>query len=120
MRCQKRRYLPPKTEYTVFCQLTDMQKNIYKRLTGDIKSNCPSTTAGALPLITSLKKLCNCPELIHPSSSGTKKAAKGKGKEGDDEDTGGAIPFSIISDIYPHTFNPATWQPQYSGNYPIL
>ena len=181
------KYLPPKVEYTVFCKLTDMQKAIYKRLTDEIKSSCPATTAGALPMITSLKKLCNCPELIHPSSFGgkkkaaaklareakeaeaagdeprrpargggkkvnytdenfpdddegdeapkkgkggrgkpkgdgvaAKKGAKAKGAGGDDEDGGGAVPFSLISDLYPEQFNPAVWQPQYSGVLTLL
>lgn len=164
------KYLPPKSEYTVFCNLTDMQKSVYKRLTDEIKSNCPATTAGALPMITALKKLCNCPELIHPSAFGKKKAApvktdddgpkrasrgkskvnyaedeagfeddeeaapkkggRGGGKKaaagpkkgaakkaggGDDEDGGGAVPFSLFGDLYPPEFNPAVWQPQYSG-----
>ena len=181
------KYLPPKVEYTVFCKLTDMQKAIYKRLTDEIKSSCPATTAGALPMITSLKKLCNCPELIHPSSFGgkkkaaaklareakeaeaagdeprrpargggkkvsytdenfpdddegdeapkkgkggrgkpkgdgvaAKKGAKAKGAGGDDEDGGGAVPFSLISDLYPEQFNPSVWQPQYSGVLTLL
>lgn len=171
------KYLPPKSEYTVFCSLTDVQKAIYKRLTDEIKSDCPTTTAGALPMITALKKLCNCPELIHPSSGkkkaapvpkaaaddAPKRASRGKSKVnyaeeegayedeeeeppkkaagkkagagpkkaagkkavasgGFDEDTGGAVPFSLISDLFPPEFNPQVWQPHYSGFFfsPLL
>ncbi len=40
-------------------------------------------------MITALKKLCNCPELIHPSSFGGSKGSKGGGGKGGGSKEGG-------------------------------
>eukprot|EP00727_Mastigamoeba_balamuthi_P011178 m51a1_g6683 putative snf2-related domain-containing protein (1688) ;mRNA; f:232670-239767 len=60
-----RKYLPTKTEYTVFCRMTDLQRTLYERLVTDCG---PKATGSAkvepLQLITALKKLCNHPCLL--------------------------------------------------------
>uniref|UniRef100_A0A7S4UQR3 Helicase C-terminal domain-containing protein n=1 Tax=Paramoeba aestuarina TaxID=180227 RepID=A0A7S4UQR3_9EUKA len=76
-------YLPPKTECTIFCVLTDMQRNLYELLLAALKEDVllknaqegdsKKTKKGeeskrgkspALSLLTTLKKLCNSPDLL--------------------------------------------------------
>eukprot|EP01105_Mastigella_eilhardi_P027712 TRINITY_DN8706_c0_g1_i1.p1 TRINITY_DN8706_c0_g1~~TRINITY_DN8706_c0_g1_i1.p1 ORF type:complete len:893 (-),score=240.89 TRINITY_DN8706_c0_g1_i1:49-2727(-) len=55
------KYLPPKTEYTVFCKLTPLQTKLYKELVA--RQSTPEKAEG-LQVITGLKKLCNHPQLL--------------------------------------------------------
>ncbi|PGH28224.1 hypothetical protein AJ80_00114 [Polytolypa hystricis UAMH7299] len=64
------KYLPPKTEYVLFCEPTSTQANIYRSVLGSpIFQSALGSSESALQLITILKKLCNSPSLINPRGS---------------------------------------------------
>ncbi|KAJ5925906.1 DNA repair and recombination protein [Penicillium verhagenii] len=59
------KYLPPKTEYVLFCNPTRSQANIYQAvLASPIFQSAMGNAESALQLITILKKLCNSPSLL--------------------------------------------------------
>lgn len=59
------KYLPPKTEYVLFCKPTRPQANIYKAVLASPIFQCAMGNAeSALQLITILKKLSNSPSLL--------------------------------------------------------
>ncbi|KAJ5359178.1 DNA repair and recombination protein [Penicillium cataractarum] len=59
------KYLPPKSEYVLFCKPTRTQANIYKAvLQSPIFQTAMGNAESALQLITILKKLCNSPSLL--------------------------------------------------------
>ncbi|EFA83651.1 SNF2-related domain-containing protein [Heterostelium album PN500] len=104
-------YLPKKTEYTVFCKLSPLQKTIYLKLLEIIKGRGYQTFTGALPLITSLKKLSNCPELVYTPPSA---------KEDDKEEEKAEDVSSVIHGLFPKEFNTKVSQPQYSGKLQFI
>lgn len=60
-------YLPPKTEYVLFCNPTPEQASIYRQvLKSPMFVNALGSSETALQLITILKKLCNSPSLMRP------------------------------------------------------
>lgn len=62
------KYLPPKTEYVLFCNPTPTQASIYRLiLQSPMFQFALGSTESALQLITILKKLCNSPSLLIPS-----------------------------------------------------
>ncbi|KAK2733621.1 helicase [Onygenales sp. PD_40] len=64
------RYLPPKTEYVLFCNPTSTQANIYRHVLASPIFQCAlGNSESALQLITILKKLCNSPSLLNPKTS---------------------------------------------------
>lgn len=62
-------YLPPKTEYVLFCRPTKDQATVYRAVlqTAMCKEAIGSKQA-ALQMITILKKLCNSPALLAPKT----------------------------------------------------
>ncbi|CAL5866960.1 uncharacterized protein PFLUO_LOCUS1172 [Penicillium psychrofluorescens] len=59
------KYLPPKSEYVLFCKPTRTQANIYQAvLSSPIFQSAIGNAESALQLITILKKLCNSPSLL--------------------------------------------------------
>lgn len=67
------KYLPPKTELTVFCRLSLLQHRVYDHLVKHVSTRClrgGSSSGGggepaqALTLINTLTSLCNHPDLI--------------------------------------------------------
>ncbi|KAJ5578680.1 DNA repair and recombination protein [Penicillium hispanicum] len=59
------KYLPPKSEYVLFCKPTRTQAKIYQAvLASPIFQTALGNTESALQLITILKKLCNSPSLL--------------------------------------------------------
>ncbi|KAJ5167419.1 DNA repair and recombination protein [Penicillium canariense] len=63
------KYLPPKSEYVLFCKPTRAQANIYKAvLQSPIFQTAMGNAESALQLITILKKLCNSPSLLSPKN----------------------------------------------------
>jgi DNA repair and recombination protein RAD54B len=59
------KYLPPKTEYVLFCNPTSTQANIYRNVLASPVFQCAiGNPESALQLITTLKKLCNSPSLL--------------------------------------------------------
>lgn len=64
------KYLPPKTEYVLFCNPTASQANIYRHVLASPIFQCAlGNSESALQLITILKKLCNSPSLLKPKGS---------------------------------------------------
>lgn len=67
-------YLPPKTEYVMFCKPTEAQKSVYRSIIGSPTFNAAlGSSAVSLELINILKKVCNSPNLL------LKKSDKGEG-----------------------------------------
>ncbi|KAH0614040.1 uncharacterized protein H6S33_005926 [Morchella sextelata] len=63
-------YLPPKTEYIVFCRPTPKQLKVYTTiLSSPHIESCYRSPDTSLLLITLLKKLCNSPGLLAPKPS---------------------------------------------------
>lgn len=61
------KYLPPKTEYVLFCKPTNTQAKIYQNVLASPVFQCAiGNSENALQLITILKKLCNSPSLLSP------------------------------------------------------
>lgn len=59
------KYLPPKSEYVLFCKPTRKQASIYQAvLASPIFQTAMGNAESALQLITILKKLCNSPSLL--------------------------------------------------------
>jgi DNA repair and recombination protein RAD54B len=59
-------YLPPKSEYVLFCNPTPVQANIYRHVVASPMFQCAlGNSESALQLITILKKLCNSPSLLN-------------------------------------------------------
>ncbi|KAK2762100.1 helicase [Arachnomyces sp. PD_36] len=64
------KYLPPKSEYVLFCNPTSTQANIYREvLASPVFQSALGNSESALQLITILKKLCNSPSLLNPKNS---------------------------------------------------
>ncbi|KAF2087056.1 hypothetical protein K490DRAFT_42506 [Saccharata proteae CBS 121410] len=63
-------YLPPKTEYILFCQPTAAQKEVYRSvLSSPLFGSALGNNEAAFQLIHVLKKVCNSPSLLTASSS---------------------------------------------------
>ncbi|KAM3423360.1 hypothetical protein BST61_g796 [Cercospora zeina] len=63
------KYLPPKTEYVIFCKPTDTQRKIYRHIIGTkAVASALRAGAGGLEGITALKKLCNSPTLLQQTT----------------------------------------------------
>lgn len=63
-------YLPPKSEYVLFCTPTSTQANIYRHvLASPVFQYAIGNSESALQLITILKKLCNSPSLLSPKTA---------------------------------------------------
>lgn len=59
------KYLPPKTEYVVFCRPTDAQRQIYRTIIStQAFATALNSPAVSLELIMILKKVCNSPSLL--------------------------------------------------------
>lgn len=59
------KYLPPKTEYVVFCRPTDAQRQIYRTvISTQAFATALNSPAVSLELIMILKKVCNSPSLL--------------------------------------------------------
>ncbi|EAW07317.1 DEAD/DEAH box helicase [Aspergillus clavatus NRRL 1] len=64
------KYLPPKSEYVLFCNPTSTQANIYRNVLASPVFQCAiGNSENALHLITILKKLCNSPSLLSPKNA---------------------------------------------------
>ncbi|KAL2428756.1 DNA repair and recombination protein RDH54 [Exophiala dermatitidis] len=60
-------FLPPKTEYVLFCKPTQAQTKIYRNiLKSAMFHSALRSSESAFQLITILKKLCNSPALMNP------------------------------------------------------
>lgn len=65
------KYLPPKSEYVIFCSPTPSQANFYRHvLASPVFQSVLGNSESALQLITILKKICNSPSLLTAKSTG--------------------------------------------------
>ncbi|XP_053743425.1 DNA repair and recombination protein RAD54B isoform X1 [Synchiropus splendidus] len=79
------RYLPPRLDWTLFCEPSSLQLQIYKRLLSHRAFRaCPQQTHTHLTCITALKKLCNHPALLRASAE--EKADRGSDESFFEED----------------------------------
>jgi DNA repair and recombination protein RAD54B len=59
------KYLPPKTEYVLFCKPTQAQVQVYQHvLESPVFGSVLGNSEASLQLITILKKVCNAPSLL--------------------------------------------------------
>lgn len=78
--------LPPRTEVLLFCQLSTEQRKLYQSITAQRSKNLagPSSMSDALEILTSLRKLCTHPSLLHnaevPKSPGSSSNVEASGK----------------------------------------
>ncbi|KAJ9664085.1 helicase [Coniosporium apollinis] len=64
------KYLPPKTEYVLFCRPTTAQASVYRSvLSSPVFGAVLGNTESALQLINILKKVCNSPSLLSKSAN---------------------------------------------------
>ncbi|TGZ84522.1 hypothetical protein EX30DRAFT_375976 [Ascodesmis nigricans] len=64
------KFLPPKSEYVVFCRPTSRQLAVYRNiLDSRMFEECLGSPSSSLCLITMLKKLCNSPGLLSKDDS---------------------------------------------------
>lgn len=65
------KYLPPKSEYVLFCNPTPSQANFYRHvLASPMSQSILGNSESALQLITILKKICNSPSLLSAKDTG--------------------------------------------------
>lgn len=66
------KYLPPKSEYVLFCSPTSSQANFYRHvLASPMFQSVLGNSESALQLITMLKKICNSPSLLTAKNTGS-------------------------------------------------
>lgn len=64
------KYLPPKTEYILFCKPTTAQASVYRNvLSSPVFTAALGNSETALQLINILKKVCNSPSLLKSKTS---------------------------------------------------
>ena len=64
------KYLPPKTEYILFCKPTTAQASVYRNvLSSPVFTAALGNSETALQLINTLKKVCNSPSLLKSKTS---------------------------------------------------
>uniref|UniRef100_H3CGJ1 DNA repair and recombination protein RAD54-like n=1 Tax=Tetraodon nigroviridis TaxID=99883 RepID=H3CGJ1_TETNG len=99
------KYLPVKVEQVVCCRLSPLQKELYKRFlrqAGPLDALGDANANLSLSSITSLKKLCNHPALIHDKCV---EAAEG---------------FEGALDLFPPGYCTKAVEPQLSGKMLVL
>ncbi|KAL3144372.1 hypothetical protein ABBQ32_004125 [Trebouxia sp. C0010 RCD-2024] len=68
------RYLPALTSYVIFCKPSDLQVELYKQVLQSksvaalMSGRASEPSDGVLSIITTLRKLCNHPDLLHSSA----------------------------------------------------
>ncbi|KOB73773.1 Steroid receptor-interacting snf2 domain protein [Operophtera brumata] len=102
------KYLPVKFEQVICVKMTPLQTQIYKNfinsdaIRNKVSGNRDNNTMSALSSITSLKKLCNHPDLIY------------------DKIIGGSEGFEKARDLLPSNYDIKDVKPEYSGKLMIL
>lgn len=102
------KYLPIKFEMIVCCQLTPLQKRIYQDFINSeavkrtVKQDAEGSSLSTLAAITSLKKLCNHPDLVWDK---IKERAEG---------------FETALDLIPAKTSDNEIRPEYSGKVMLL
>ncbi|VDM28272.1 unnamed protein product [Toxocara canis] len=98
-----------KYELIICCKLTDLQEKLYRNLIASKRLKQDASvfldgkiTGAALSFITSLKKLCNHPQLIYDKCQ--------QNEEG----------FQGCLELFPSGFNSMTFEPAFSGKMKVL
>uniref|UniRef100_A0A3Q2ZRC8 RAD54 homolog B n=1 Tax=Kryptolebias marmoratus TaxID=37003 RepID=A0A3Q2ZRC8_KRYMA len=106
------RYLPPRLDWTLFCELAPLQRQLYKHLLGHrVFRACLqgySQTNAHLACITALKKLCNHPGLLHVTVKRTDR---------------GSVESSLyegLVDLFPESYSSAGINSADSGKLMVL
>ncbi|KAI4719947.1 hypothetical protein E4T48_03780 [Aureobasidium sp. EXF-10727] len=98
------KYLPPKTEYVVYCQPTQVQKDVYEAVvsTGVLNQALKSSEA-SFAMINVLKKLCNSPSLLVKDASegeeGTVKSLLSRVPASDLKSAGGSSKLQVLDEF---------------------
>lgn len=101
------KYLPVKIQQVVCCSLTPLQVALYKKFVNSKSAQCDLAKNGkmavsSLSSITTLKKLCNHPDLIYEKCL--------EGAEG----------FEGALDLFPAGYRPGHIRPEFSGKFRVL
>uniref|UniRef100_A0A8C6M1Z3 GTP binding protein overexpressed in skeletal muscle n=1 Tax=Nothobranchius furzeri TaxID=105023 RepID=A0A8C6M1Z3_NOTFU len=106
------RYLPPRLDWTLFCELSPLQQHLYKHLLCHrVFRTClqgSGQTNTHLACITALKKLCNHPGLLHITMKRTDR---------------GNVESSLyegLADLFPESFSSAGFSTADSGKLMVL
>lgn len=90
-------FLPPKTEYVLFCKPTSVQATIYREvLASPAFNSILGSSEAALQLINVLKKLCNSPSLL-----------KSRDSSGGEESSRSTLIETLLSQLDPKHFKSA-------------
>ncbi|THX98185.1 hypothetical protein D6D03_07994 [Aureobasidium pullulans] len=98
------KYLPPKTEYVVYCRPTQVQKDVYEAVvsTGVLNIALKSSES-AFQMINVLKKLCNSPKLLIKDAAegeeGTVKSLLSKVPAKDLQSAGGSSKLQVLDEF---------------------
>ncbi|KAI5218805.1 hypothetical protein E4T46_06568 [Aureobasidium subglaciale] len=98
------KYLPPKTEYVVYCRPTQVQKDVYEAVvsTGVLNQALKSSEA-SFQMINVLKKLCNSPSLLIKDASkeeeGTVNSLLSKVPASDLKSPGGGSKLQVLDEF---------------------
>ncbi|XP_017280508.1 DNA repair and recombination protein RAD54B [Kryptolebias marmoratus] len=107
------RYLPPRLDWTLFCELAPLQRQLYKHLLGHrVFRACLqgySQTNAHLACITALKKLCNHPGLLHVTV-----------KERTDRGSVESSLYEGLVDLFPESYSSAGINSADSGKLMVL
>lgn len=97
-------YLPPKTEYVVYCRPTQVQQDVYDAVvsTGQLNTALKSSEA-SFQMINILKKLCNSPTLLTKDTTegeeGTVKSLLSKVSSSDIRSAGGSTKLQVLDEL---------------------
>ncbi|KAF7227295.1 transcript variant X1 [Nothobranchius furzeri] len=107
------RYLPPRLDWTLFCELSPLQQHLYKHLLCHrVFRTClqgSGQTNTHLACITALKKLCNHPGLLHITM-----------KERTDRGNVESSLYEGLADLFPESFSSAGFSTADSGKLMVL
>ncbi|XP_037532577.1 DNA repair and recombination protein RAD54B-like [Nematolebias whitei] len=107
------RYLPPRLDWTLFCELSPLQHQLYKHLLSHrVFRACLqgySQTNTHLACITALKKLCNHPGLLHVTL-----------KERTDRGSLESSLYEGLADLFPESYSSAGFNSADSGKLMVL
>ncbi|XP_069552143.1 DNA repair and recombination protein RAD54B isoform X2 [Brachyistius frenatus] len=107
------RYLPPRLDWTLFCEPSPLQRELYKHLLGHgvlracLQGSTQSHTH--LTCITALKKLCNHPGLLHLT-------VKDRNDRGSEESS----LYEGLLDLFPESYSSGGFNTDDSGKLLVL
>ncbi|CAG6015482.1 unnamed protein product [Menidia menidia] len=106
-------YLPPRLDWTLFCELSPLQEELYKHLLCHrVFRAClqgSTQTHTHLACITALKKLCNHPGLLHATL-----------KERTDRGSVESTLYEGLADLFPDSYSSAPFSAADSGKLLVL